>query len=287
MNETPARKLFMRIASESEYGMIAWAIGISPSSTELIMSNGVKVGMRKNSRVYVSPEALKVAKLRKEINSHPERIEKKIKTTKIPRENTGKILKTNYVLIDFENVQPKNLEVLKEHNFKVILFVGEKQTKIPFELAQTMQTLGDNADYIKINGNGPNALDFHIAFYIGLIATKDKDAYFHIISKDRGFDPLIRHLKARKISAQREKSITDIPLLRISNANSRTERVDAIIKFLKARGNAKPRTVKTLSNSINTLFARKLEENELIGLVNELVRRKVVVENGTKVTYQL
>jgi len=30
----------------------------------------------------------------------------------------------NYVLIDFENVQPKNLELLSKHLFKVLVFVG-------------------------------------------------------------------------------------------------------------------------------------------------------------------
>ena len=55
-----------------------------------------------------------------------------------------------------------------------------------------MQSLGADAEYVRIEGNGPNALDFHIAFYIGNIAAKDPDCYFHIISKDTGFDPLIK-----------------------------------------------------------------------------------------------
>jgi hypothetical protein len=68
------------------------------------------------------------------------------------------------VLIDFENVQPKNLEILKNHPFKIFVFVGANQTKVFFDLASTMQQFGDNAHYIKISGNGQNALDFHIAF---------------------------------------------------------------------------------------------------------------------------
>lgn len=287
MNKILPKQIPMRKASESEYSMIARAVGVSSHSIELIMSNGVKVGERKNYHAYVSPEALKVAKDRQQELSHETIIQKETTVTNNKKKSTGKILKTNYVLIDFENVQPKNIEILKGHDFKVILFVGEKQTKIPFELVKAMQSLGDSADYIKINGNGPNALDFHIAFYIGLIATKDNDAFFHIISKDTGFDPLIRHLKSRKISAQREKTIAEIPLLKISNSKSKTERVDAIVEFLKARGNAKPRTVKTLSNSINSLFSRTLEENELLELIKELIKRKVVIENGTKVTYKL
>ena len=76
-------------------------------------------------------------------------------------------MKNNYILIDFENVHPKSLEILNGHPFKVIVFVGANQAKVPFELVMSMQALGDNAEYVQIAGNGPNALDFHIAFYIG------------------------------------------------------------------------------------------------------------------------
>lgn len=196
-------------------------------------------------------------------------------------------MKTNYVLIDFENVQPKNLELLRGHGFKVIVFVGSKQVKISFDLACAMQPLGADAEYVKIEGNGPNALDFHIAFYMGNIAARDPDCYFHIISKDTGFDPLIKHLKSKRIYAQREKDISEIPLLKISNSKSMSERIDAIVAFLKVRGAAKPRAVKTLSNSINSLFMKKLEEDELGKIMDELIRQKIVVTNGSKVTYQL
>lgn len=125
--------------------------------------------------------------------------------------NTEGTLKNNYVLIDYENVQPKDLAILNGHPFKVIVFVGANQEKIPFSVASALQALGSNAEYVKICGNGSNALDFHIAFYIGEIAAKDPEAYFHIVSKDTGFDPLIKHLKERKIflRATRTRSCRD------------------------------------------------------------------------------
>jgi hypothetical protein len=196
-------------------------------------------------------------------------------------------LRTHYVLIDFENVQPKNLELLKGHGFKVILLVGSKQAKISFDVAAAMQSLGADGEYIKIGGNGPNALDFHIAFLMGHISAGNPESYFHVISKDAGFDPLIAYMKTRKIHAQRERDVSDIPLLRISNTKSIPERIEAIISFLKARGMAKPRAVKTLSNSINVLFQRKLNEEEVAKLIDTLVQDGIVVVNGTKVSYQL
>jgi hypothetical protein len=195
-------------------------------------------------------------------------------------------LKNNYILIDYENVQPKSLEVLSGHEFKVIVFVGANQAKIPFELASAIQALGSNAKYVKIGGNGSNALDFHIAFYIGQLAEKDPNAYFHIISKDTGFDPLIKHLKERKIFAQREKELSEIPLLRISNATSVGEKIEAIVKSLAERGHSRPRKVKTLANTINALFMKKIEESELVAIIEQMKSHKLIVVENENVSYK-
>ena len=194
---------------------------------------------------------------------------------------------TNYVLIDFENVQPKNLEILSNHPFKVFVFVGASQAKIPFELAAAMQHLGDDAQYVKIGGNGKNPLDFHLTFYVGELVEKDPDAYFHVISKDTGFDPLIKHLKARKVRIQREKGLAEIPVLRMSAATSDDEKVAAIVKNLAGRGHSRPRKVKTLANTINSLFTKKLKEQELMSLISELQKKRYIVVSEGNVSYQL
>ncbi len=196
-------------------------------------------------------------------------------------------LATNYVLIDFENVQPRNLELLTRHPFKVYVFVGANQAKVSFDLADSMQLLGNNAKYIKISGNGQNALDFHVAYYVGELAAKDPDAHFHIISKDKGFDPLIKHLKGRKIRIQREKDLAEIPLLRVSSSTSSDEKITAIVKNLGGRGQSRPRKVRTLENTINNLFTKKLDTNELSSLIKELQKRKLIVVNKGNVSYKL
>ena len=193
----------------------------------------------------------------------------------------------NYVLIDYENVQPKNLELLSEHPFKVMVFVGQSLAKIPFDLADSMQLLGKDARYIKISGNAKDALDFHIAYYIGELAAKEPEAYFHIISKDKGFDPLIRHLNDRKMRVQREVDIGEIPLLQLSDTTSMDEKIAAIVKNLGGRGLSRPRKVRTLQNTINTLFTPKLEQKDLNALVKELQKRKLIVVNQNNVNYKL
>ena len=194
---------------------------------------------------------------------------------------------SNYVLIDFENIQPKNLEILKKHPFNILVFVGENQARIPFEMACALQEFGKEARYIKISGNGPNALDFHIACYLGQLSTEDKDGYYHIVSKDTGFDPLVKHLRSKKIRVNRVNDLAEIPILRISNTTDNDEKINAIVKNLAGRGQSRPRKIKTLSNTINSLFTKKLEENELAAVINNLKAKKYITVNQENVSYNL
>ena len=194
---------------------------------------------------------------------------------------------TNHVLIDFENVQPKNLSILANHPFKVFVFIGASQTKVPRHVAVAMQALGDRAKYVEIDGNGPNALDFHIAYYIGELAAADPTGSFHIISKDRGFDPLIRHLKGKNIQVRRESDLAEIPNLRIPKKAKKDDKIDAIVKNLIGRGQSRPRKVKTLQNTISHLVSEALTEAELATLIGELQKRKLIVINDGNVKYKL
>jgi hypothetical protein len=123
-------------------------------------------------------------------------------------------------------VQPASLEALAADHFRLKVFVGATQSKLPFNLVTAIQRMGERAEYIKIAGVGPNALDFHIAYYIGRIACDEPEAFFHVISKDTGFDPLIQHLKDRKIFCGRWQSLEDIT----------EEEVSAVISALQAPG---------------------------------------------------
>jgi hypothetical protein len=120
-------------------------------------------------------------------------------------------MRTNYVLIDFENVQVKSLSLLDGDHFRVKVFLGPKNTKLPVELVMAVQQFGTRAEYITLETPGTNALDFHIAYYLGVISATDPTAYFHIISKDTGFDPLLQHLRTKNIFSCRSASIEDMP----------------------------------------------------------------------------
>ncbi len=112
-----------------------------------------------------------------------------------------------FVLIDFENVQPANLDGLKNGLHHIRVFVGESQSKISLGTAKALQSFGSDADYIQITGSGSNALDFHLAFYLGRLSLQHPQASFVIVSKDTGFDPLVKHLNRLGTACRRVASI--------------------------------------------------------------------------------
>ncbi|MFO1280615.1 MAG: PIN domain-containing protein [Burkholderiaceae bacterium] len=196
-------------------------------------------------------------------------------------------MRTNHVLIDYESIQPEQLAPLDADHFRVTVFVGATQARLPFELAAAMQRLGSRAEYVKISGTGPNALDFHIAFYIGRLSAADPGTFFHVVSKDTGFDPLIQHLKSLKIFATRVADILDIPAVRAAITKTPEERLALVIDRLRTMKAGKPRTVKTLGTTIFTLFQKKLPEEEVDALLGALQGQGHVVITGTKVSYSL
>lgn len=203
----------------------------------------------------------------------------------VPGRDTA--VRVNFVLIDFENIQPESLAVLDKDHFRVFIFVGASQTKVPFEVAAMMQRLGARAEYIKIAGNGPNALDFHIAYYIGHLAAADPSAYFHIVSRDTGFDPLIKYLRGKNVYAMRSKSIGDIPCVKAAGAQSPDQRLAVLIEKLQKSKATKPKTVKTLASTVASLFQKTLAEQDVASLVTALQNKGLIVVTDKKITYSL
>ena len=113
----------------------------------------------------------------------------------------------HYVMIDFENVQPKDLGRIKVGEVGIRVFLGQHQSKLHLDIVQALLPFGTNVRLIPITGSGPDAVDFHIAFYIGRISKADPTAKFTIVSKDRGFDPLVKHLCERGIACARSAEI--------------------------------------------------------------------------------
>ncbi|WP_417914285.1 PIN domain-containing protein [Candidatus Electronema sp. JM] len=210
-------------------------------------------------------------------------------------------MKTNYLLIDYENVQVQSIALLKGGEFQVQVFLGPNNTKLPVELVTAMQALGSRAEYIVLETSGSNALDFHIAYYLGVLAAADPAGYFHIISKDTGFDPLIQHLRKRKIFAARSVSIEEMPYFKpvatatplqteskvILTPDLTEELLKLVMNDLINRKDKKPRSPKTLRNTIHARCGKDISDTVIDAVWNALVKHGYVKINGEAVTYAL
>lgn len=194
-------------------------------------------------------------------------------------------MRINHVLVDYENVKTDDIRELNREDVRVAIFLGSNQSKLPSELAIQMQALGARGEYVQINAAGPNALDFLIAFTIGERAAIGGPAYFHIISKDHGFDPLIAYLKTRKILAMRSKSVGELPFVKAAQPTHPAARAAYVVEKLKAPKSTKPRTVKTLANYVRTVFHGQLSDKDVEEVMAKLRSTKFVAIQDDKVTY--
>lgn len=205
-------------------------------------------------------------------------------------------MKINYVLVDYENVPLNSLERLESEQFNVRIFLGPNNKKLPIEIVLAVQKMKERAEYIVLGTSGANALDFHIACYLGMIATVDPSAFFHIISKDTGFDPLINHLSAKKIKVSRSVSIEEMSCFKqpekpmmadLIVTPSPADMVKTVVNRLVKQKQAVPSTKKTLLNTLESITKNYPPLTpELI--FEELLKAGYIgVTNGEKITYQL
>jgi hypothetical protein len=214
----------------------------------------------------------------------------------------GATLRTNYVLIDYENVQVKSLALLDNEQFQVKIFLGINNTKLSTEFVLSREKLGSKAEYIKLEKAGENALDFHIAFYLGLIVSKDPTGFFHIISKDKGFDPLISHLKSIKVFSSRSESIEEMPCFsehhtKVAAVKSApktssgtpaniSERAKLSIKHLIGLKASKPRKLKSLKSTIHAKLGKQTSNQTIETIITELKNLKYIETDDQKVSYK-
>lgn len=233
----------------------------------------------------------------------------------------------HFVLSDFENVQFKEIGALKPGECRIKLFIGQSQTRLSVELFEALQPFGADAEIVRISGNGPNALDFHIAFYVGRLAAEFPGCRFSIISRDTGFDTLIKHMAGKGIRCERlariparipptsapvapqaavakkaatapkkaaakNVTVTVEPITQakpgVTAAEANTRsRAAEVLKRLSGMSKSRPTRAATLRSSIKSFFKPVLNDKQVASVVQSLADSRKIVIDGTKVTYSL
>jgi hypothetical protein len=193
---------------------------------------------------------------------------------------------TNTILfVDYENVNKVDLSAIPA-DVRVPFFFGASQKSVPTEFLKAALKLGDRFHPIDIEGQGANALDFHIAFYLGEALAEDSAADCIILSKDKGFDPLVKHLKGRGLTVRRASTLGDAFAVRAEPPKQYA--LAAVCKWLEGMPvKARPAKRKGLVAHVHSHFAKKISEGECTRLVDQLIAEKIVVEVEGKLTYKL
>lgn len=188
----------------------------------------------------------------------------------------------NIILIDYENLQVKNLDLLYSLDTEVCVFTGPNQKNFDGGLVRSAQKFGTRLQWISISRPGPNALDFHIAYYLGQVSQCTPKPYFHIISKDKGFDALIDFMKSQDLFVDRVTSIEDIPLVKKMEEIKKDP-----VAFIKNRilSQSKPAKLKTLQRAIRSWL--ETDDDVIVNKIIDSLKKKdfLTIDEKEKVVY--
>jgi hypothetical protein len=191
------------------------------------------------------------------------------------------------LFIDYENITQVRLSTIKRSNLKIFIFVGCVQDKIPFELVREAHQLGESVEWIGVEGIGPNALDFHIVFYLGQMSLLFPTSNYLILSGDRGFDPLLQHLHKLGISCKRINSLdvlsheSDL----IYNPDFLAELV--LEKLSNTSSKSRPKTKPALHEYSKSMLAKyQLSELAVEGILDLLFATEKIIKSQGKIVYK-
>lgn len=111
------------------------------------------------------------------------------------------------LLVDYENVTRVDLARIPD-DAVVLMFSGGQQKTVPRDIYRAARKLGDRCIDIEMLGQGKDALDFLIAYYLGEYLTRTPSLDCVVLSKDKGFDPLVAHLRSRGFKIRRANDQT-------------------------------------------------------------------------------
>ena len=190
--------------------------------------------------------------------------------------------KPKMILIDGENV-PDQLELLSQisdSDVRIYLFLGPTQAKVPTDLWERFQPLGERVKIVRMKGTGKNSLDFLMAFHFGSLSKETRNADYYILSKDKGFDPLVLHVRENEhISCERKEKAQDIFSQKRDSRDPGTAEKRAEMFLQKIKTRTRPRKLAKLRNDLASHFPGITERGK-DAVVSALENKGVKVVSG-------
>jgi hypothetical protein len=109
---------------------------------------------------------------------------------------------STHVLLDYENVQPTegDLRAMVPDASQLWVFHGPHQRQVE----QRFASFGADVTAVPISKTGRNALDFHLSFYMGYIASRNQASAIVVVANDKGYEPMLEHAKAMGFTVRQQ-----------------------------------------------------------------------------------
>ena len=106
------------------------------------------------------------------------------------------------LLVDYENVTRLDPKLVDER-FQVVIFLGVQQKQIAEKVIAPLRARSASVDLVRCCQQGRNALDFHIAMWLGRTFEIDRQTICIVLSRDRGYDAVLSYLNANGLRCGR------------------------------------------------------------------------------------
>ena len=214
-----------------------------------------------------------------------------------------------HVFVDFENVHHVDTALLETRAVSLTILMGAKQTKLDAALVEKLIAHAAAIQLVRLTSSDKNAVDFALTYYLGRAVLANPTAYFHIVSKDTGYDPLIEHLKNHHVRVSRHVDYTTltfsaspkiapadptpakpstpsaVPKSALAGAD---EQLNIFLERLRKHPNNRPKKKKTLLSHLKASLAKDGSEVEAARLLEKLIKaERIKIDDKEGVTYNV
>lgn len=201
----------------------------------------------------------------------------------------------NHVFVDYENVHEVDLTIIGNKAVHFMLLMGARQTKLDAALVEKLLEHAASVQLVRLASSGKNALDFTLAYYLGRAVAAEPAGFFHIVSKDAGYDPMIEHLINKRIRVRRHESFetltfgqpakpapaapATVPKAKLKSpakpkapVSVLSDRATQVLEHLRKPKASRPKNQERLIRHVVALLGHKIIDNEALTVIQDLQR---------------
>lgn len=188
----------------------------------------------------------------------------------------------NHVFVDFENVSECDLTLIGTKMASFTFLLGAKQTKMNTTLVEKLLEHAASVELVRLASSGKDALDLALSYYLGRKVLTDPTAYFHIISRDKGYDPLVEHLRSRHIHARRHDDFSSLTFsykprekpaaVQVVKPAEGGDDLKLVLERLRKSANNRPKKKATLLSHLKSMLGKDATDADAAQMFEKLCK---------------